>query len=336
MSSVPSASDAGGTQSGGTQSKIHDLGYRGYDGPRLGPGYAMRAGARVSIERALGLRRSARWKIAPIFIIMVTFLPSIVLVGISAISNDTAFISVGSYFGTAAIMLVIFSAFAGSEVVTADIKSGMASLYASSQLGPKGFLGSKLLGIFAVTFGVTAGPALLQVLALFLQDGYSALGDGFQDVGAVIAVSALIASMFTALVVGISFVTRDFRIAMVAVLLIAFVSVGVAESLASTSAGQSTGFTESSDGSIRTFSERDDVSNAATAAAMFSPISITTELGLRAFDAPRVCNFSFEGGDNCEAIHFPGAPTALFIIAAFLWIIAGLGLALGTLNRSLR
>ena len=56
---------------------IYDLGYRGYEGPRLGRGSAIAALLIHSVRTAYGLGRGARSKIAPIIIVVLAILPSL-------------------------------------------------------------------------------------------------------------------------------------------------------------------------------------------------------------------------------------------------------------------
>ena len=67
---------------GGTQ--IHDLGYRAYRGERAGVPWAVRSLAVHSMRRALGLKRSARHKIAPLLSIATAYVPAVALAGFAA------------------------------------------------------------------------------------------------------------------------------------------------------------------------------------------------------------------------------------------------------------
>ncbi|MCB0975207.1 MAG: hypothetical protein KDB86_11710 [Actinobacteria bacterium] len=325
--------------SGPGPSAIHDLGYRGYEGERLGPSHSIRAVARVSAQRALGLRRSARWKIIPVVVIALVFIPSIAMVAASVLIDNPELVPLSSFFSEASIAIVIFAAFAGSEVVTSDLKSGLASLYASTQLGALGFLRAKLIGIFAVIFGVVCFPLLLRILAVLLQDGYPSWFDSVRDVAVGVVVSILIAAMFTSFVVAVSFVTRDFRIAMVAVLAIVLVTAMAAGALVDADRERNepeTTVVATEVGSDQYWFDPGDRSARTVAAAMFSLPALASEIGLRAFGAPAACEFSFDlDNAGCRPIDYPGVPTTLFVLAALMWTLLGLGVARWQLERSL-
>ena len=53
---------------------IHDIGYRHYDGPRLGRGYLLRSLYVESLRGAYGLGRSAKSKVMPILLLVAVML----------------------------------------------------------------------------------------------------------------------------------------------------------------------------------------------------------------------------------------------------------------------
>ena len=61
---------------------VYDRGYRPYTGPRGGRREATWALWRLSVRRALGLRRSWRQKVFPWTLLAITTMPAIVNVGI--------------------------------------------------------------------------------------------------------------------------------------------------------------------------------------------------------------------------------------------------------------
>ena len=61
---------------------IYDLGYRRYEGPRLGRAHAIRSLVIDSFRTAYGLGRGGRAKIAPIIFGAMAILPAVIVVGI--------------------------------------------------------------------------------------------------------------------------------------------------------------------------------------------------------------------------------------------------------------
>ena len=58
---------------------IHDIGYRHYDGPRLGASYIRRSLFVETLRGAYGLGRSARSKVMPFLLLAVMVLPAVVM-----------------------------------------------------------------------------------------------------------------------------------------------------------------------------------------------------------------------------------------------------------------
>lgn len=71
----------------GHGARIHDLGYRGYDGPRLGEGGVARSLFVQGLRHAYGLGRSRRAKWLPVGILLVSLLPALVMVSVVAMTT---------------------------------------------------------------------------------------------------------------------------------------------------------------------------------------------------------------------------------------------------------
>ena len=63
----------------GPTGAIHDIGYRHYDGPRLGPAYVRRSLYVDTLRGAFGLGRSGRSKVMPFLLLAVLSVPAIVM-----------------------------------------------------------------------------------------------------------------------------------------------------------------------------------------------------------------------------------------------------------------
>src|SRR5439155_3395446 len=61
---------------------IHDIGYRSYDGPRLGRGYATRSLLVHSLRGAYGLGRSGKSKVLPMLLYAAMCLPALIVVAV--------------------------------------------------------------------------------------------------------------------------------------------------------------------------------------------------------------------------------------------------------------
>src|SRR5512146_1001834 len=63
---------------------IFDLGYRGYDGPRLGRRHAVYALFIYSLRSAYGIGRSGRAKVVPIGLAILATLPAVISIAVRA------------------------------------------------------------------------------------------------------------------------------------------------------------------------------------------------------------------------------------------------------------
>ena len=220
----------------GTQ--IHDLGYRAYTGERAGVAWAVRSLAVHSMRRALGLKRSARHKIAPLLSIAIAYVPAIALAGFAAFLGGDIIeelIGFGEYFGITSFSLFLFAAAVAPGVLTTDRTSGMLALYLASPLTRTTYVLAKAIGIFLVMLIVAAGPILFLIL------GYWLAGAGPDGVVATLEVlvralfaGALTAALYTGVSMFISSIPRRWAIATLAIvgffIVSSILAVGLTES----------------------------------------------------------------------------------------------------------
>jgi ABC-2 type transport system permease protein len=112
-----------------TAGVIHDLGYRGYDGPRLGRGQILRALTWHSFRSAFGIGRGAKSKVLPVLAIVAMCLPAIVNAFAVAQGNARLF-GYDVYTPTLRVIVVtIFIAAQAPELVSRDLRSRVLPLY---------------------------------------------------------------------------------------------------------------------------------------------------------------------------------------------------------------
>jgi ABC-2 type transport system permease protein len=119
-----------------TESVIHDLGYKSYDGPRIGRAGIVRALAWSSFRSAFGFGRSFKAKIVPFLILTVICLPAIV--NAAQVSHGAPrMLDYDIYrpdlrtFG-----MLLFVAVQAPELVSRDLRSRVLPLYFSRPLKP--------------------------------------------------------------------------------------------------------------------------------------------------------------------------------------------------------
>jgi ABC-2 type transport system permease protein len=182
-----------------TNGVIHDIGYQRYDGPRLGRGYAARSLYTHGVRTAFGLGRSAKAKIFPWAVVGIVGLVAAVVTAIRAQVGETV-MSYWAFPSNLSILMVLFCAVVGPELVSRDIRSGVLSLYFSRPLTRTDYALTKFAALATACFLLMAGPQLLMFLGgAFSVDGLPAVWDEFVDFSKGLAASALFGITLAAL-----------------------------------------------------------------------------------------------------------------------------------------
>jgi ABC-2 type transport system permease protein len=143
------------------QGVIHDLGYRGYDGPRLGRGQIVRALTWHSFRSAFGIGRGAKAKILPVLAFVAMCLPAAVNAFAVARGNSRLF-GYDVYSPTLRVVVVtIFIAAQAPEMVTKDLRSRVLALYFSRPLRRGDYPLAKYLALTAALLLLIEVPLLI-------------------------------------------------------------------------------------------------------------------------------------------------------------------------------
>ncbi len=192
--------------------EIFDRGYRQYGGERSGVPGAVKTLVKYSIRRSLGLGRSARFKIIPVAIILFSFVPAIVFVGLAALLpdeiGDNFLPSYAEYYGFITTTLYLFAAFIAPDLLCTDRRTGMLGVYLASPLDRRSYLGAKAISVAIMLGIVTIGPPLFLMIALVLEGSGPEGVDGFFKVGGQIILGGLVlAIVYTAVSFAVSAAT---------------------------------------------------------------------------------------------------------------------------------
>jgi ABC-2 type transport system permease protein len=144
---------------------VYDRGYRPYEGSRGGRESARWALWRLTIRRALGLRRSWRQKVLPWTLLGLVTIPAIVNVGVAYASrntpaNDFHFITYREYVGVSAALL-LFVAVVAPDAVCPDRHDRVLPLIFSRQLTGTDYVVAKVGAIATIVFGFSVIPQLV-------------------------------------------------------------------------------------------------------------------------------------------------------------------------------
>jgi ABC-2 type transport system permease protein len=190
---------------GSATGSIYDLGYRRYDGPRLGRRHAVEALFVFSLRAVFGLGRSGRAKIAPLVLGGLIALPAVFSVGLGALAGGAADefnpITVDGYLQFVGTLLVFFVAAQAPELLVRDQRHRVLTLYFSRALERADYVFAKYLALVTAVALVLTLPQVILLLGMLFAT--PSLADGLAEVvplvgpviGRTIVVSALLAGV---------------------------------------------------------------------------------------------------------------------------------------------
>jgi ABC-2 type transport system permease protein len=161
-------SDPGGTSS------IYDLGYRHYEGERIGRRGTLLTLYVHGLRSAFGLGRRASSKIFPFGLAIVAFIPAIVQLGVGAVVSGVhqhvELFKHEDYFVYVRVILVLFCAAVAPELVGRDQRNRTLSLYFSRAVSRRDYTLCKFAALTTAMLFLTLGPQLL----LYIGNGMAA------------------------------------------------------------------------------------------------------------------------------------------------------------------
>jgi ABC-2 type transport system permease protein len=218
----------------GDQTRIHNIGYRSYDGPRLGRAYARRSLYSQSLRGAYGLGRSAKSKVLPMLLFVVMCLPAAIMVAVAVATkaNDLPL----DYTRYAIVLQAVISLYVASQApqsVSRDLRFKTVPLYFSRPIETADYVRAKFASLASALFILTAAPLLvLYVGALLAKLDFADQTKGFAQ--GLVSV-ALLSLLFAGLGLVVASVTprRGFGIAaVIAVLTITYGAVSTLQAIA--------------------------------------------------------------------------------------------------------
>ena len=186
----------------GPSGNIYDLGYQGYDGPRLGRSTVALGLLRRSLAESYGIGRGGRAKIAPFLLLALAVLPAILAVGITALAAQTGNgelvaeaspIRHETYQGLTSALVMLFCAAQAPELFGRDQRYGVLPLYFSRVLTRADYALARTGGLFLAVLVVTLVPQVVLSLGALLSaaDPLAGLADDAADIPRYVAVAVL-------------------------------------------------------------------------------------------------------------------------------------------------
>jgi ABC-2 type transport system permease protein len=181
---------------------IYDLGYRGYDGPRLGRPTVALGLLRLTLREAYGIGRGGRAKIAPFILLALAVFPAVLAVAFQALAAQAGVadqfaqevpIRHDTYEGVTSLFVMLFVAAQAPELFGRDLRYGVLPLYFSRVLTRIDYALGRTGGLFLAILIVTLVPQLLLSLGSILAgaDPVSGMTKDLPDVPRYLVVSVL-------------------------------------------------------------------------------------------------------------------------------------------------
>ena len=149
---------------------IYDLGYRRYEGPRLGRAHAIRSLVFHSFRTTFGIGRSGRAKAAPFIFGAMAILPAVIIVGGLTIAarfgfqrelDDTDLVGFDNYYSSVTAIVVLFCAAQAPELFGRDQRHGVLALYFARALRRSDYALGRLIGFMLAVLVLLMIPMVI-------------------------------------------------------------------------------------------------------------------------------------------------------------------------------
>jgi ABC-2 type transport system permease protein len=194
----------------GRGGSIYDLGYRRYEGPRLGRAFAVRSLLIDSFRTTYGIGHGGRAKIAPVVLGALAILPAVVVVGVLTLATRLGAreqleaaspIGYDTYFNSINAIIALFCAAQAPELLSRDQRHGVLALYFARALRRSDYALARVAG-----FGIGLLLLLLLPVTILLigrvllsTDVGAALAEDLPLLPAVVAQALVITGLFGSL-----------------------------------------------------------------------------------------------------------------------------------------
>ncbi|AYG81674.1 hypothetical protein DWB77_03838 [Streptomyces hundungensis] len=275
------------------QTQIHNIGYRSYDGPRLGRAYARRSLFSQSLRGAYGLGRSAKSKVLPMLLFAVMCVPAAIMVAVTVVTKVTDLpVQYTRYAIYLQAVIGLFIAAQAPQTVSRDLRFKTVPLYFSRPIERVDYVLAKYAAMASALFIITGAPlVVLYIGSLLAKLDFADQTKGFaQGLVSVALLSLLFAGL--GLVIAALTPRRGFGVAaVIAVLTVSFGAVSAVQAIA---------FNQGSPGAVQWL-------------GLFSPITLIDGVQTAFLGS----SSAFPGG------HGPGSGTGVVYLLVVLALILG-------------
>ncbi|MCZ1008698.1 ABC transporter permease [Streptomyces lydicus] len=150
---------------------IHNIGYRHYDGPRLGRAYARRSLFSQSLRGAYGLGRSAKSKVLPMLLFAVMCLPAAIMVAVAVVTKSGSLpVSYSRYAVYLQAVIGLYLASQAPQSVSRDLRFKSIPLYFSRPIERSDYVASKFAAMTGALLILTGAPLLVLYVGALLAE----------------------------------------------------------------------------------------------------------------------------------------------------------------------
>ncbi|MER5883827.1 ABC transporter permease [Streptomyces sp. NPDC001941] len=215
-------------------SRIHNIGYRNYDGARLGRAYARRSLYSQSLRGAYGLGRSAKSKVLPMILLGVMCVPAAIIVAVAVATKAKELpVDYTRYAILTQAVIGLFLAAQAPQSVSRDLRFKTVPLYFSRPIERVDYVLAKYGAMASALFLLTALPVVvLYVGSLLAKMDFAEQTKGF---GQGLVSVALLSLLFGGIGLVMAALTprRGFGVAaVIAVLTISYGAVSTVQGIA--------------------------------------------------------------------------------------------------------
>lgn len=218
--------------------QVFDLGYRRYRGAREGRARARKALVVNGVRTCLGLGRGGRAKILPILFLAAVVAPALVLAAIAGLLGTMVEQirppGPQDYYRFVSPILLAFAAIVAPELLCADRRDGVLTLYLVRPLSPADYVMGRWLAFFVVSLTYIYAGQVVLLAGLLLGAGapIDYLQDRWLDIPRWMAAGLLIAVVTTTIPLAAASLTPRRAYATLSVIGLFFVSSSAAALLA--------------------------------------------------------------------------------------------------------
>lgn len=276
--------------------EIYDLGYQRYTGARRGRPYAWWSLYALSVRNAFGLGRGALPKVLAFSLVVLAFIPAIIQLILAAVVpiDEFEFVRPHEYYGFIQIIIVLFVAAVGSDLVGNDQRTHTLSLYFSRPIERYDYVTAKTAALATGLLSITVLPQAVMFAGNWLgsADAGTWIGDNAGDAPRILASGLIICGFLAAVGIAIAAIAERRSFAIISVLAAFLVTLAVVSIVVATVDAE-----------------------AGRYAVFASPIHVMRGLTLWIFEAtPALTAFS-QDGDADEQISYANVHGSAYLLA---------------------